>query len=735
MDELCIVCERIDFYGLFQIDPPKLDRTTPGKDHRRFLGRLSDICEKNYCAFCRMVIHLAKIEENWGRRTVFNGQPQEVLCFIHPVDFALVTWRSKTKQRIRRLAIRFSSNSSTADSYSQIQLLDDSVTPQELDMWKDAQRKRGIHVGVEDLKVWNPVLDHGSMYRGRLVYDRPRRSLISAWLAYCSRKHEATCRIFRLNNEEHNMQTLLKSQYYPGKDLRIIDVQAMKLRPARHGLPYIALSYQWGGISMLKTSKANFEALSSKNGIREDELPRTVRDAIHLCKNTGWKYLWVDAICIIQDDEEDKQYQVSNMHSIYRHADLTIVAAGGSDANAGLNGVTTLRKVHQCLEKVQGLRMVMAQPVFNLAVEKSRWNTRAWTFQERLLSTRILVFTDGQMFFRCQSGLYSEDTKMEDIMVDHTHKSDSANLASFLTSGLSWRQGFSLYKSCVAQYTRRQFSYPADILDAFAGIIGRLKIFRELGHCWRCGIPEGPLLYALLWMPAHQSAFHRRAGTYTIEDTSQDIPSPSNVREDEASGFKQNAFDLAFPSWSWAGWVGAVNYFGAAGVRDGTFYSRRCRTWWNKDDAKSHNLLFIQAPTLEVCINRDGTIIRGTPFGMYKIQDSSGSSISEIMLDRAWFQSSQQINFDFILLGSLRSFREPVNRELSTRNYAYVSIDDADEETNEYEGKFFNAMLIDRPLGYPNEPASRVGLAYIPEYWCEDLWDVGEEVWETIILA
>ncbi|PVH82441.1 hypothetical protein DL98DRAFT_414873, partial [Cadophora sp. DSE1049] len=101
----------------------------------------------------------------------------------------------------------------------------------------------------------------------------------------------------------------------------------MKLCSAPKGLSFCALSYLWGGVSMLKTEKRNVERLSQDNGILEEGLPLTIRDAIQFCRKIGWRYLWVDALCIIQDDKVDVASQISQMQSIYRFADFTIVAA------------------------------------------------------------------------------------------------------------------------------------------------------------------------------------------------------------------------------------------------------------------------------------------------------------------------------------------------------------------------------------------------------------------------
>jgi hypothetical protein len=91
-----------------------------------------------------------------------------------------------------------------------------------------------------------------------------------------------------------------------GAEFQVIDVQAMKLHPASINCKYIALSYQWGDKSRLVALKFNASLLSEKGGIIEEGLPLTMRNDIRLCRDMGWQYLLVDALCIVQNDEESR---------------------------------------------------------------------------------------------------------------------------------------------------------------------------------------------------------------------------------------------------------------------------------------------------------------------------------------------------------------------------------------------------------------------------------------------
>ena len=105
--------------------------------------------------------------------------------------------------------------------------------------------------------------------------------------------------------------------------------------------PYVALSYVWGQVNMFQALKSNIEELQRDNALKNDlfPIPCVVRDAFGLVILLNEQYLWVDCLCIVQDDEETKMAQINNMASIYANSYATIVVADGKDANHGLRGI------------------------------------------------------------------------------------------------------------------------------------------------------------------------------------------------------------------------------------------------------------------------------------------------------------------------------------------------------------------------------------------------------------
>jgi hypothetical protein len=109
-------------------------------------------------------------------------------------------------------------------------------------------------------------------------------------------------------------------------------------------------------------------------------IPLTIRDAISLTQKLGKQYLWVDSLCLVQDDPEDLIGGIQRMDTIYEQSILTIVAAHGSDAMAGLPGVRqNSRSVSQISVDVSPTtKMVMYDETGN-SPKDSKYATRAWT--------------------------------------------------------------------------------------------------------------------------------------------------------------------------------------------------------------------------------------------------------------------------------------------------------------------------------------------------------------------
>ena len=315
---------------------------------------------------------------------------------------------------------------------------------------------------------------------------------------------------------------------------RLIDVKDSCIVEFEPDYRYVALSYVWGGVATLQNKKAVREELTETGALikRSHELPNTIKDAMKLTDILGERYLWVDRLCIIQDDAEDKALQIAAMDPIYSSAILTIAATSGTAADTGLPGMSTgPRDFQRHIEKVQGIYLANCPKSFGVAVGESIWNSRAWTLQEKLVSPRVLYLGAQACFFTCQHRqdefLESEDPRENGLGRTNRpkrSKTQSVNLISQTSQSVN----ILLYRRVVEAYTSRHLTFPSDILNAFKAIEARLHpLFRS---DFVFGLPRSELDSQLLWQPE----------------------GPIQRRRDPKTNLTIS------PSWSWAGWVGEV---------------------------------------------------------------------------------------------------------------------------------------------------------------------------------
>lgn len=157
-------------------------------------------------------------------------------------------------------------------------------------------------------------------------------SLVRRWMSVCDHEHGVDCQ--RLHRH-----TLIQRPH----KLVLIDVVSMCLIQAEGDVEYAALSYVWGlDVQQLGLSASNREDLFKRQSLTKpvfaSYMTATVSDAIYVTREIGLRYLWVDTLCIQQDQRIDTAYQVANMHNIFGSSHVTIVAAQGLTANAGLRG-------------------------------------------------------------------------------------------------------------------------------------------------------------------------------------------------------------------------------------------------------------------------------------------------------------------------------------------------------------------------------------------------------------
>lgn len=143
---------------------------------------------------------------------------------------------------------------------------------------------------------------------------------------------------------------------------------------------------------------------------------KLIRDAIGLVQNIGEKFLWVDALCIVQDDEQEMMSEIARMGFIFSQAYLTIVATDDQGADYGLPGIShfTSRDIVQlAAEYLPGRHLITAQSDLFRVFYQCKWNERGWTLQEGIFSKRALFLTNKGAYFRCQRTVWCETAAAE----------------------------------------------------------------------------------------------------------------------------------------------------------------------------------------------------------------------------------------------------------------------------------------------------------------------------------
>ncbi|KAG1751107.1 heterokaryon incompatibility protein-domain-containing protein, partial [Suillus lakei] len=359
---------------------------------------------------------------------------------------------------------------------------------------------------------------------GRRVKNTVDIGLVKKWTELCQENHGGECRnVWRMDRRLPEF-------------VRMVDAVSMAMIPAPSGCRYVSLSYVWGSIGAeYWTTKDNIVERSTPGGLNVAKLLATITDSIQFVRQLGERYIWIDALCIIQDDSQDKFTQLRAMDLVYGLSYLTIIAAGGTttarDPLLGCRPRT--RTLQQHIEVVQGLHLYVAFPRLKEAVALSTWNMRCWTYQERALSRRRIYFTGQQVYFECHRDIFCEDIVAESKRHQLSHSFLRSSFGGLFPSTDSWAS----YAGAVEKCTRRNLTAESDIVDALTGVTSALAITFGLGD------PARALQYGMLLTDLHLALLWQH-DTHT--------PRARRSLPDEGSS--------PWPSWAWTAWRGAVIY-------------------------------------------------------------------------------------------------------------------------------------------------------------------------------
>jgi hypothetical protein len=322
-----------------------------------------------------------------------------------------------------------------------------------------------------------------------------------------------------------------------------------------------------------------------QRGIKVTDLPETLRHAVQLTRLLDIKYLWIDALCIIQHNQDDWAREAAQMSSVYSQALLTIAADGAADTYAGLFRArserhgTSVELPWPLGDPDDGagplkLHVTPSFRSFKDEMDSTPLSKRGWTFQERALSARIIHFTPEMCYWECKDACIGEDDEIGKYNVTDGffHLTDLL-LPPDGGRALTKARMHDKWAWVMEQYTCRQLTKAGDLFAALEGIATVFSEKEMLGKYY-CGLWEDEFLRHLLWFSSRP------------EDGSQGIP-------------HRRSEEYRAPTWSWASIHGPVAnpaiqiYFNysSAGIemteqlgRDGLF---------------SHSVLIVEAVLVE----------------------------------------------------------------------------------------------------------------------------------------
>ncbi|KAF4444219.1 HET-domain-containing [Fusarium acutatum] len=362
---------------------------------------------------------------------------------------------------------------------------------------------------------------------------------------------------FTKRSIDHCASTCHPWQPFGYTPARLLDIEEYKAKRLirliqTEGLPrvkYAALSYCWGNVDdaayQPKTNSANLSGRLSGFGI--DAMSPVVRDAIITCEALEIRYLWVDALCILQGkaDIADWEVESQKMNDIFRNAYITICPSSSNSCREGFLGQRKLQPgirvktpmtsnaVFQNESREYSIipyevKATTPSYMFTFEFTDSKWYSRAWVWQEVNFSARLVIFSPTFVFFRCPEVLICENGARNDTTVIQK------GLREYHSKRYQAAQPFAFFRTCVESISTMDISFESDRLAAVAGVAKQVS--QATGSEYAAG----------LW----------------VEDIFKDLIFERNTRDkDGLEKYVESLRDrhLAIgPTWSWPGHRGGV---------------------------------------------------------------------------------------------------------------------------------------------------------------------------------
>ncbi|KAH6638799.1 heterokaryon incompatibility protein-domain-containing protein [Boeremia exigua] len=339
--------------------------------------------------------------------------------------------------------------------------------------------------------------------------------VVQGWFADCEKRHDLCAAYTR------------EKRSLPSRILQIVGEDEIRLISPSELIKYTALTYCWGGSRQPITTTENYA--SRCHNFSFHDFPQTLKDAISFTRALGINYIWIDCLCIVQDDNEDWAAEAARLADIYSGAFVVLAATRSSDAAEGF-----LQQREKPLEISisNGQRRKLEVQVRRTSNHKW-WDggldlrnlplfQRGWCLQERLLACRIVHFLPDEILYeckeavRCECDLRHEMSKSKDWWVDtegmlwppiSIQNSDDYN--DVYTFWLRWKQ-------LAYEFSRLNLTYADDALPALSGFASRslsLHPGRYIAGVWEKGIAFHLSWYRQTAIPSTDDAGQSRTAS------------------------------------------------------------------------------------------------------------------------------------------------------------------------------------------------------------------------------
>jgi hypothetical protein len=233
----------------------------------------------------------------------------------------------------------------------------------------------------------------------------PHVRILNRWLSHCEANHPS-CKSD-------------SQQYLPTRliDVGTLEQPRLNLHETAAGETgqYLALSHAWGDKKLHPHFCTYVSNLTEyKSHIDMDNLPSTFRDAVHVTRELGFRYLWIDSICIVQGAGGDFNVESKQMENVFSSASCVIAASSATHQGDGFLK-PRVQRAYVTFQRNNELPFYVCDVIddFNHDVLEGPLCKRAWVLQERALARRTIFFTNRQTYWQCGGGVRCETlTKM-----------------------------------------------------------------------------------------------------------------------------------------------------------------------------------------------------------------------------------------------------------------------------------------------------------------------------------